>query len=148
KEAFNEFFADDDTPAREAETRPNTPVSGADLFDDFEEASQVQLTPEEQASIDAMNQGLFASIPYDRNNAEQNTYVDNFSKGIGKYRKKNPGVDFDGFIASLRSSFSSRKVEQNFNLIRAAWEKAGNEKISEKEAQKVYDDNFADATGI
>lgn len=141
----------DDAPANEkiGEYQDSKATNASDLFDDFnDEASQVELTPEEQATIDAMNQGNFAPINYDKNNTEQNKFVDNLAKGFSKIYAKHPQMDFDGLIASLRSSYSGRNVEQKFNLTRAAWEKATNNKLSDTEVNNVYNSNFADVSNI
>lgn len=133
----------------EIEKLKSKSVNAKDLFDDFDdEASQIELTPEEQASVDAMNQGNFAPINYDRNNSDQNKFVDNLAKGFSKIYSKHPQMDFDGLIASLRSSYSGRNVEQKFNLTRAAWEKAINSKLSDTEVTNVYNSNFADVSNV
>lgn len=90
------------------------------------------------------NQSLFAPTAIDESDKVQVCKIESITQSIKKLKAKNPQVTFGGMLAGLISNFGEVNIEKSYNMIKKAWEKAGQEKISESQFTSIYNRTFGE----
>lgn len=98
---------------------------------------------DEKAAEEAMDDGLFAPIPFDNVDKAQREYIDKMKDVFDNMKKKGISPDFSGIIAGIRSRVNNdRNVEQKYNFIAVAYQEAFNQNLSEEDLISTYENNF------
>ena len=98
---------------------------------------------DEKAAEEAMDDGLFAPIPFDSVDKAQREYINKMKDVFNNMKKKGISPDFSGIIAGIRSRVNNdRNVEQKYNFIAVAYQEAFNQNLSEEDLISTYENNF------
>lgn len=98
---------------------------------------------DEKAADEAMDDGLFAPIPFDSVDKAQREYINKMKDVFNNMKKKGISPDFSGIIAGIRSRVNNdRNVEQKYNFIAVAYQEAFNQNLSEEDLISIYENNF------
>ena len=98
---------------------------------------------DEKAADEAMDDGLFAPIPFDSVDKAQREYINKMKDVFNNMKKKGISPDFSGIIAGIRSRVNNdRNVEQKYNFIAVAYQEAFNQNLSEEDLISTYENNF------
>ena len=98
---------------------------------------------DEKAAEEAMDDGLFAPVPFDNTDKTQREYINKMKDIFNNMKKKGVSPDFSGIIAGIRSRVNNdRNVEQKYNFIAVAYQEAFNQNLSEEDLINTYENNF------
>lgn len=115
------------------------PVSADDMFDGEQDTE----TPDNEEAILLQNTDLFgAPIEVNKEDGVQQKRINDMAAGFKSIKEETPNLDFSGLVAGLRSKYGSRNIEQAYNIINEAWEKAGQPALTQEEKSSIYAENF------
>lgn len=108
------------------------------------DSGQESQSPSQSTRLPIDDNFFAAPIQRNKNDEAQNAKIKELENSIKKVLEKSPNMDFDGLIAGLRSEFSSRNVEQMFELLGDAWETVTDSKFADGVLDEIYKNNFGD----
>lgn len=91
-----------------------------------------------------MEEGFISPIEINLRDTNQVERIIGIANGIKEIKKKNPFVDFGGFLAGLGSNYSQENTMKNYNLIVKAWTSATGEYFSNEVKSELYFSQFGE----